>query len=208
MLDQQTKVINPSLVNRSQSYSEYREMIDKLLNLNQTTGSIQTEGYLEYTRMNVKRMNRWDKTAKIATEMENIIKSVREPLVFLIITEAWCGDAAQSIPYISKLAALNPNIQLKLVLRDENPDLMDAYLTEGARSIPKLIVLSSDLEREFATWGPRPKYLQDRLKAYKLDPKSVSPKLFSEGTHLWYAKDKNQSLERELLDLFKSKLDL
>ncbi|MDG1278295.1 MAG: thioredoxin family protein [Algoriphagus sp.] len=207
MLDQQLKLITPSLLESSQSYSEYREMIDKLLSQNKTTGPIQTEGYLEYTRMNVKRMNRWDKTAKISSEMEEMIKSISIPIVFLVITEAWCGDAAQSIPYISKLADLNPNIQLKLVLRDENPDLMDAYLTEGARSIPKLIVLSDKLE-DLGTWGPRPKYLQDRLKAYKLDPMGISSKEFSEGTHLWYAKDKNRSLESELMDLFKSIFDL
>lgn len=207
MLDQQINLITPTLIKSSQSYPEYREMIDRLLTLNKTTGSIQTEGYLEYTRMNVKRMNRWDKTAKISSEMEEMIKSISVPIVFLVITEAWCGDAAQSIPYISKLADLNPNIHLKLILRDENSELMDAYLTEGARSIPKLIVLNDKLE-ELGTWGPRPKYLQDRLKAYKLDPMGVSSKEFSEGTHLWYAKDKNQSLERELMDLFKSTFDL
>ncbi len=207
MLDQQINLITPTLIKSSQTYPEYREMIDRLLTLNKTTGSIQTEGYLEYTRMNVKRMNRWDKTAKISSEMEEMIKSISVPIVFLVITEAWCGDAAQSIPYISKLTDLNPNIHLKLILRDENPELMDAYLTEGARSIPKLIVLNDKLE-ELGTWGPRPKYLQDRLKAYKLDPMGVSSKEFSEGTHLWYAKDKNQSLERELMDLFKSTFDL
>jgi hypothetical protein len=207
MLDQQINLITPTLIKSSQTYPEYREMIDRLLTLNKTTGSIQTEGYLEYTRMNVKRMNRWDKTAKISSEMEEMIKSISVPIVFLVITEAWCGDAAQSIPYISKLADLNPNIHLKLILRDENSELMDAYLTEGARSIPKLIVLNDKLE-ELGTWGPRPKYLQDRLKAYKLDPMGVSSKEFSEGTHLWYAKDKNQSLERELMDLFKSTFDL
>ncbi len=205
MLDQSIKkLITPELIEKTQTYQAYREMINDLLAENKTTGSIQTEAYLDYTRMNVKRMNRWDKTAKISSTIEDVIKSIDLPQIWLIITEAWCGDAAQNIPFLVKLADLNSKIDLRLILRDENPELMDEYLTEGARSIPKLIVLSEDLAQVMGTWGPRPVFLQDRLKAYKLDALGVSPKEFSEGTHLWYAKDKNESLERELMELFSS----
>jgi hypothetical protein len=205
MLDQSIKkLITPELIEKSQTYQAYQEMINDLLAENKTTGSIHTEAYLDYTRMNVKRMNRWDKTAKVSSEIEEVIKSIDLPQIWLIITEAWCGDAAQNIPFLVKLADLNPKIDLRLILRDENPELMDEYLTEGARSIPKLIVLSEDLAQVMGTWGPRPGFLQDRLKAYKLDALGVSPKEFSEGTHLWYAKDKNESLERELMELFSS----
>lgn len=204
MLDQSIILITPELIEKSHTYQVYREMIDELLAENKTTGSIHTEAYLDYTRMNVKRMNRWDKTAKISSEIEELIKSIDLPQIWLIITEAWCGDAAQSIPFLVKLADLNPKIDLRLILRDENPELMDEYLTEGARSIPKLIILSEDLDQVMGTWGPRPEFLQERLKAYKLDTLGVSPKEFSEGTHLWYAKDKNESLERELMELFRS----
>jgi hypothetical protein len=204
MLDQSINLITPELIENSQTYQSYREMIDKLLAENKTTGPIHTEAYLDYTRMNVKRMNRWDKTARVSPEIEKAINSIDIPQIWLVITEAWCGDAAQSIPFLVKLAELNPHIELRLVLRDEHPELMDEYLTEGARSIPKLIILSEDLAQEFGTWGPKPEFLQDRLKAYKLYALGVSPKEFSEGTHLWYAKDKNQSLERELMELFRS----
>jgi hypothetical protein len=204
MLDQTIKLINSELIEKAQTYQAYQEMINDLLAENKTTGSIHTEAYLDYTRMNVKRMNRWDKTAKVSSEFEKVIKSFDTPQIWLIITEAWCGDAAQNIPFLVKLADLNPNIKLRLILRDENPELMDEYLTEGARSIPKLIILSEDLAQVMGTWGPRPEFLQNRLKAYKLDDLGVSPKEFSEGTHLWYAKDKNESLERELMELFSS----
>ncbi len=208
MLDQSIKPVTADLISKSQSYPEYRKMIDALLAENKTTGYTQSESYLEYTRLNVHRMNRWDKTAKVSQPMETIIRKITKPQVWLVITEAWCGDAAQSIPYIFKLALINPLIQLRLVLRDENPELMNAYLTEGARSIPKLIIFSENLEQELATWGPKPKYLQDRLKAYKFDPLGVSSEEFAEGTHLWYAKDKNQSLERELIEIFSNKIRL
>ena len=204
MLDQQTHVITAELISSAQNYSEYREMIDRLLAENKTTGINHSESYLDYTKMNVQRMNRWDKTAKISPELEKAVAFISSAQVWLVITEAWCGDAAQSVPFIAKLAALNPLIDLKFVLRDENPELMDAYLTEGARSIPILIGISGDLSKELFVWGPRPEFLQNRLKAYKLDPQNITSKEFADGTHLWYARDKNKAIAEELTPLIAS----
>ncbi|MEB2777209.1 thioredoxin family protein [Algoriphagus sp. D3-2-R+10] len=204
MLDQETLLITPELIDSAQTYSEYREMIDQLLAEGKTTGVNHSESYLNYTKMNLQRMNRWDKTAKISPELDKIITSISSPQVWLVITEAWCGDAAQSLPFIAKLAALNPLIELKFVLRDENPELMNAYLTDGARSIPILIGLSKDLSKELFVWGPRPEFLQNRLKAFKLDPQNITPKKFADGTHLWYARDKNKAIAEELTPQFAS----
>lgn len=202
MLDQLTRTITPDLITQAQTYFEYREMVKQLVLENKTTGPNQSEAYLEYTRMAAQRMHRWDKTAKVSPEMEELILGI-PPQIWLVITEAWCGDAAQTIPYMNKLAEVNPKIQLRLVLRDENPELMEQYLTNGARSIPKLIALSPGLKKEYFTWGPKPQFLLDRQKAYKLDPQGLSSKEFTEGTHLWYARDKNQTLEKELMDRIK-----
>ena len=204
MLDQQVELITAELIASAMTYPEYKSMIAQLLSENKTTGANHSESYLDYTRMNVQRMNRWDKTAKVSPGLEKIVSSISSPQVWLLITEAWCGDAAQSIPFIAKLAGMNARIELKFVLRDENPELMDAYLTEGARSIPVLIALSADLGKELFVWGPRPKFLQDRLKAYKLDPQNITPKEFADGTHLWYARDKNKAIAEELTPLIAS----
>lgn len=204
MLDQQTDAVTPELIASALNYSEYREMINQLLTENKTTGINHSESYLDYTKMNVQRMNRWDKTARISPELENVVVSISSPQVWLVITEAWCGDAAQSVPFIAKVAQLNPMIELKFLLRDENPELMDAYLTEGARSIPILIGLSKDLNKELFVWGPRPEFLQNRLKAYKLDPQNITPKEFADGAHLWYARDKNKTIAEELTPLIAS----
>lgn len=208
MLDQHTSVVTPELIASAKNYIEYREMIAHLLAENKTTGTNHSENYLDYTKMNVQRMNRWDKTAKVPSELEKTVESMSSPQVWLVITEAWCGDAAQSIPFIAKLAALSPLIDLKLVLRDENPELMDAYLTEGARSIPVLIGLSEDLTEELFVWGPRPEFLQNRLKAYKLDPQNITSQEFADGTHLWYARDKNKAIAAELTPLIASTIEL
>ncbi|UZD22091.1 thioredoxin family protein [Algoriphagus halophytocola] len=204
MLDQQVQLITPELIASAMNYSEYKNMIAALLEENKTTGANQSESYLNYTKMSMQRMKRWDKTVKVAPELEKIVSSISSPQVWLVITEAWCGDAAQSMPFVAKLAGMNPLIELKFVLRDENPELMDAYLTEGARSIPILIALSADLSKELFVWGPRPKFLQDRLKAYKLDPQNITPKEFADGTHLWYARDKNKAIAEELTPLIAS----
>lgn len=206
MQDSTTVLITPELIANAQTYTEYRAMIDQLLAENKTTGSNHDQSYLDYTKMNVQRMNRWDKTAKISTELDKAITSVSEPQVWLVITEAWCGDAAQNLPLLAKIAALNPLIELKFVLRDENPELMDEYLTDGAKSIPILIALSKDLSRELFVWGPRPEFLQNRMKAYKLDSQNITAQEFSDGTHLWYARDKNKSLTEELTPLIASTL--
>ncbi|MDF2158383.1 thioredoxin family protein [Algoriphagus sp. CAU 1675] len=200
MLDHQLELISPELIQSAQTYPEYRDMVIRLASENKTTGPNQSESYVGYTQMGAQRMKRWDKTSKVGPEMTELVKSL-PPHYWLVLTEAWCGDAAQTIPYMNKLTELNPGIEMRLILRDENPEVMDAYLTNGARSIPKLIAFSKDLRREFFTWGPKPQFLLDRQKAYKLDPKGISPQEFTEGTHLWYARDKNQSLEKELYQL-------
>ncbi len=107
-----------------------------------------------------------------------------------MITEGWCGDAAQILPVLNAMASVNPLIQLQLVLRDANLELMDQYLTDGtSRSIPKLVVLDTATMEEQFNWGPRPAPLQElyrKMRAEGMDYASISQEL-----HAWYAKDKN-----------------
>jgi hypothetical protein len=123
-----------------------------------------------------------------------------------VITEAWCGDGAQSIPHLAKLADLNPLITLKIMFRDEHPELMDAYLTNGNRSIPKLVAMTADLKQELFTWGPKPNYLLDLHAAFRQNPEGRSYSDFLEEVHLWYAKNKQKDLESEIYPLISSTL--
>ncbi|TDQ18407.1 thioredoxin-like protein [Algoriphagus boseongensis] len=188
------------------TYPEFVKFTELLVQENRTTGANQSPAYLDYTRMSLQRMNRWNKTAKVSPEMEKLIQYIIEPQKWLIINEAWCGDGAQSIPYIAKLAELNPLIELRIIMRDEYPEIMDEYLTNGARSIPKMVAFTGDLKCELFTWGPKPKYLLDRYKEYKHDSKGLPYKEFQEEVHLWYARNKNKDLEEELYPLIKSTL--
>ncbi len=198
--------ITSALVDGGFSYPEFVQFTEKLVGENRTTGTNQSEEYLAYTRMCLQRMIRWNKTSKVSEELEQLMRTINRPQVWLVITEAWCGDGAQSIPHLAKLADLNPLLTLKILLRDEYPELMDAYLTHGNRSIPKLIAITADLQHELFTWGPKPKYLLDRLAAFKQNSEGRSYSDFLEEAHLWYAKNKQKDLESEIYPLISSTL--
>ena len=171
-----------------------------------TSGTEQSASRIDFTRINWQRVKRWNKTLQIQPALREIITRQTTPLKFLIITEAWCGDAAQNIPVIAKMVALNPLWGLRLVLRDENPELMDLYLTNGGRSIPKVIAFD-ETGTELFNWGPRPRPAQEMVMHYKHMPEPRPDyTLFSEQLHKWYTMDKGQTLQRELTDLIMTSL--
>ncbi|WP_026950344.1 thioredoxin family protein [Algoriphagus mannitolivorans] len=198
--------VTPTIFKKGFSYPEFVKFTEQLVAENRTTGANQSEAYLDYTRMCLQRMNRWDKTAKVSPEMQALIESIQEPQFWLVITEAWCGDGSQSIPYLAKLAELNPKIELRIIMRDEYPEVMDAYLTNGARSIPKLVAFSENLKCELFTWGPKPQFLMDLYKEYRHDSKGKTYQEFLEEVYLWYARNKNKDLESELYPLIQASL--
>ncbi|WP_215226352.1 thioredoxin family protein [Echinicola shivajiensis] len=194
-------VITPEVVANSMNYAQYRELIDQLLVENKTTGEDHSERMLDFTRLNIQRMKRWDKTAKISEEAVHLVKLIDRKQIWLVITEGWCGDAAQIVPYFEKLASYTDGIEVRYILRDQNLAVMDEYLTNGGRSIPKLIALDAEDLEEMFEWGPRPKELQEMILDHKRDPKGVSSEEFKKKIHLWYAKDKNKALEQEIVAL-------
>lgn len=193
-------VITEKHLKAGMSYSTYRQLIDGLLSEQKTTGSNQSDKYIEYTKLNVQRMRRLDKTIMLQPEVIAQLEGIKQDWVWVVLTEAWCGDAAQSVPLIAQMAKVSPTINLQLLLRDEHSDVMDAYLTNGGRSIPKLVCLTQNLE-EIGTWGPRPAVAQQILLNYKEkygDQFRAHYQEFSEEVQLWYARDRTQTLQQEL----------
>ncbi len=196
-----SEIINNAL-EKSMSYKEYRVLIDSLTEIGKTTGENHSEAMLNYTQMNLTRMNKWDKHYSVSEEAKASVKKGGKE-IWLLITEAWCGDAAHSVPVLEKLSNENPDIDLRIVLRDENLDLMDLYLTNGGRSIPKLIRLESETKTEISNWGPRPKEAQQLV----LDAKTngVDHDEYTKNLQIWYARDRGKSLEKEMLETFELK---
>ncbi|MFT6873380.1 MAG: hypothetical protein ACJAVN_002400 [Roseivirga sp.] len=202
-------MINQSFINEAYTYASYRELLDNLLQQGKTTGTNQSESMVNYATLNERRMKKWDKIGKITPELMDKLMSIDQKMTWLVVTEGWCGDAAQNLPFLNKMAELNPNIDLRFVLRDENSPLIDAFLTNGGRSIPKLIALDSEL-RVLGTWGPRPEPVQKAFLENKVSQERTG-KEFTEYLHLWYAKDKGITLQGEILailDVWNQKLQL
>jgi hypothetical protein len=148
-------------------YLTYRALVDQLLLEGKTTGPDNSESMLHYSKMNVQRMSRVDKTASLNEGLTSVIENLKSNYKFLVITEGWCGDAAQIIPIFNKIATASlGKIELKFVLRDKNLPLIDAHLTNGGRAIPVLLVLNQSGE-VLASWAPRPQVLQALLKEWK-----------------------------------------
>lgn len=114
----------------------------------------------------------------------------------LVIAEDWCGDASNTVPIIGKLVDLVPGLELRVIQRDTYPEVMDQYLTNGARSIPIVIVLDEELH-EVGHWGPRPSELQ----AWVVANRTILPKteLYPQ-VRKWYARDRGETTLREVLE--------
>jgi hypothetical protein len=195
-------LITPELLAHSLSYREYEDVSEKLFLAGKTTSADEkynTPEILEYTRLNRQRIHRLDKTTEIRPDLQQLLENLTQPWVWLVLTESWCGDAAQNIPVLAKMAELSPRISLHLLLRDEHPALMEAYLTAGGRSIPKLICLHADIWQELGTWGPRPAPVQALMQAGKAAGKDYHQMM--DIVHGWYAKDRTQTLQTEFTTL-------
>ena len=182
------------------SYLQYRELVEQLVALESTTGDSKTEELANYTMLNDRRMKRWDKTVKVSPEHQAIIESVNKPSTWILITESWCGDAAHIVPVINKVAELNSNIDLRIVLRDEHPELMDAFLTNGGRAIPKLIMVDNETNEVKNTFGPRPSQATQMVIDYKTEHGILTPE-FKEDLQRWYNKNKGQNVIEDLVNL-------
>jgi len=176
------------------TYSEYRALIDGLSATNKTTGDNHSEAMLGHTTMNITRMNRLDKKTTLNETLARKIKALNNQ-TWVVLSEAWCGDAAQNLPYLNKLAELNPKISLAILLRDENLDIMDDFLTNGSRSIPKVIAINAAKDVLFQ-WGPRPIKLQTTYSELKSNETEYAE--ISKTIHTMYAKDKGVALQNEL----------
>jgi len=191
--------IKQSLKN-SFTYADYRQHVTHLLEEGLSTGATQSEALTHYTTLNEVRMNRLDKTVHIPDDISDKLKNLDKAYTFLVITEGWCGDAAQIVPVINKMSTASDKIDLKLVLRDDNPDLMDAYLTNGARSIPKLIILDAETQEPLANWGPRPEGGVNLIKDAKERDGVVTDEAKTE-LQKWYLHDKGLSTMSEIVGL-------
>lgn len=153
----------------------------------------------QYIPLNITRMQRVTKTFEILPTLQIALNALQDNYTWLVLTEFWCGDAAQINPALNKIAeASNGKINLQFLYRDDHVALMDAFLTNGSRSIPKLICLNQNMEVVY-TWGPRPAEAQDLVLSLKANPETKD--IYAEKLHVWYARNRSQAIQNEILSL-------
>ena len=180
------------------SYKEYRELVSHHVTSKTTTGPNQTDALINYTKLNHARMRRLDKTTKISEGRQTIFSNYQKKVTWLVLTESWCGDAAQSLPVLNNIAAITPHLTLKVVLRDQHIDLMQHFLTNNSMAIPKLIAMDEVSGDIIGTWGPRPSEATKMVTDYKVANGSLSPE-FKKDLQIWYTKDKGQNIVEDMI---------
>lgn len=193
----QTKIHGPI-----HTYPEFLSWVEQLTSEGKTSGPNQTAALVGYTALNHTRMKRISKTLRLDAALLDVLQHTH-PQNWMVITEAWCGDSAQNLPILAAMAeASGGKISLHIILRDENPEIMDRYLTHGGRSIPKLVAFNPDGSERF-NWGPRPAAAQQLFTNWKHNPEGKSWPDFETDLHTWYARNKGSDVQQELMELLK-----
>jgi hypothetical protein len=198
--------LNTSIINSVLTFNEFVEEFTKQINVSDiNTLNDYDKNYYNYRKLNFQRSSRLEKTFFPTDETKQIFSKINQIQKWIVITESWCGDSAQNLPVIAKLAQLSDNIKFKIVLRDSNLEFMDLHLTNGGRAIPKLIVFDED-ENELFKWGPRPVEAQNLFSRLKND--GIAKSEINKELHLWYGRNRGKEVEREIFELLKGVLSL
>ncbi|WP_026978490.1 thioredoxin family protein [Flavobacterium tegetincola] len=187
---------------KAYSYEDYRTRLQNLLTVGKTSGDEQSADLVHYSELNETRMNRLDKTIKITSETSQALEALNTEYIWLVLSEGWCGDAAQILPIINKMAQISDKVELKIAFRDENPELMNLYLTNGGKAIPKMIILEKNALEVVADWGPRPTDARNLILDYKAKH-GVVDETAKTDLQMWYLHDKGVSTQKEIVALLK-----
>ena len=182
------------------SYADYRKKVTNLIAEGKSTGHTQSEDLLKYSELNETRMNRLEKTIEVTNEVKTKLQNLDKKYIWLVLSEGWCGDAAQIVPVIHKMAEVTDKIELKIALRDDNDELMQHFLTNGGKAIPKLIVLDAENFHVLADWGPRPHDAKQLIIDYKATHGVVDETAKIE-LQKWYLHDKGVSIQQEIVEI-------
>ncbi|MGN0003502.1 MAG: thioredoxin family protein [Sphingobacterium composti] len=181
------------------TFEEYLNYFEQIILNPEQYPIYKDENYYQYAKLNWSRTNRWLNKFEPTDELKTLISSIKEPQTWIIITEPWCGDAAHSVPQLINIAENNPLITIDVQLRDDEPLLINNYLTNGGKSIPKVIFRNANNE-DVAVWGPRPQKLQDLFLFWKEE--GVEFNTMKESIQKWYNEDKGVEIQNDLIKLF------
>lgn len=181
-------------------YNEYKQLFEQILTSESPAAPYDNPDYFNYTKLNESRMKRWEKTMSLDEELIQLLEKLQIKQHWIIITEPWCGDASHIVPFLVRFSELSSNITYELQLRDSEPFLIDEYLTNGGKAIPKLISRDEN-GNDLYVWGPRPvgaQTVMNQLKEQNADFETIKLELQN-----WYNADKGKQIQQELKELLK-----
>lgn len=182
------------------SYQQYVDGIAKMVSDKTTSGTEQTEERIELTKLNMHRMKRINETTHNLHTVE-----LSSEIGVVILTEAWCGDSAQNVPWLEHfINASHPKMESFYFFRDEHPELMNQFLTNGSRSIPKCIFFEKATGVVLDTWGPRPTEIKNWLAEFRAANPEISKHDWEIELHKYYTKNKGAAILSDLQELISS----
>ncbi|MFC6998224.1 thioredoxin family protein [Rufibacter roseus] len=197
-MQEQQNVITPEVVAQGLTYDGYQALVREAVAQGKTTGLEQSDFLAQVTKDNLEIMQRTYQTP-LQQDLVDLVQTVTRPQLWLVLTEGWCGDAAVHVPVLAAIAEQSPNIELRTILRSEQPAVMEAYLTNGGKSIPKLIALNAETLQPLGSWGPRPQVLQEYVLELKQQNLPL-PEFIKKA--LGHSEENNgQALQEEFLHL-------
>jgi thioredoxin-like negative regulator of GroEL len=180
-------------------YNAYMDAFEKAVEVNSVLPEAEQIPKFQYYTLNLQRARRIYKTYKLTDDIVAALKALEKPVHWLIITEPWCGDSSQILSVLQRIAEESAGkLQLHLLYRDQNLELIDQFLTNGSRSIPKLVQLNDRFELT-GEWGARPAEAQALVNNLKAE--GMAHDEFIVHLHKWYAEDKAQALSKEMAEL-------
>ena len=202
-ISSKTEVLTNVQLKSAISNDEFVALTHKIINSEQKQAPYDNLDYINFTQVNLRRYEGFSKKVELTEELVKEITKGKENWKFVLLNEPWCSDGSFSQPVFKKIAEASKGaIELKILLRDENPEIMDRFLTNGGKSIPKLVILNQANE-VMGTWGPRPNELQGQvLEIAKDTTATLEDKI--KLTNRWYNKDKGKALHAELVQVFRN----
>ncbi len=187
--------LRDKIPNSGMSYKEYKKLFaDEIAN----PPAVDEKNNYDIKKLNLSRSTRVEKQFVPSDEIIEAIKNISAPQLWIVLTESWCGDSAQNLPVLAKISELNKNVEFRILPRDSNLEIMDHYLTNGTRSIPKLIAFNED-GKELFLWGARPTAAQQLIN--ELKERGLQKNEWLIELHKWYANNRGKELDKELLKL-------
>lgn len=186
------------ILEKALDYQSFIDLTENILNAENHTPPYDESFYRTYTEANHRRRIKILNNNELHKKLYNELSEGINQWTWVVIDEPWCGDASFIVPFfkIMEIASMG-DINLKIYLRDEYPEIMEQYLTNNGKSIPILICLDKNLN-ELGTWGPRPKPLQELIESWKPENIDLNEKI--KRVHRWYQKDNGITLQKELID--------